>query len=285
MPLLFWLRRQSAKKMHGAETWADPILYKLLLLWPGRLCGFFTVMSTGYSVKMNGMEHLQKAYASRKPFVCVCNHVSYVDVGVLCFLLGPFSAVAKADIAKIPVLGWVASAWGCFYIDRSKKRSDKEMHELSARLTDRANKMGPWAMQPPLLVFPEGTTTSGEAVTKFRLGAFRTGVDILPIVLDYDTGDQIGRSWSPPYDGREHFFRVLATWSKSVKVTVLPIHRQDRSKSAEEVAVSVQKDMAQCLGVPAALEWGLKDAIAFYKTIYQAFGTTEAKSANGIHDK
>ena len=194
----------------------------------------------------------------------MCNHVSYCDVGVLCWVLGPFAAVAKADIINLPVIGWLANAWGCFFVDRID-RTPEMVERLNQKLKDRANRMGPRYMQPPILIFPEGTTTSGDAVTRFRLGAFRPGLDVLPIALNYKIDTDIGRGWSPPYGGQEHFFRILGTWNKTVEVNLLPLRARAEGESAEEMAVSVQKSMAESIGVPAALEWTLKDAFAFYK--------------------
>ena len=88
---------------------------------------------------------------------------------------------------------------------------------------------------------------------------------MLPIALNYKIDTDIGRGWSPPYGGQEHFFRILATWNKTVEVNLLPLRARAEGESAEEMAVSVQKSMAESIGVPAALEWTLKDAFAFYK--------------------
>ena len=46
------------------------------------------------------------------------------------------------------------------------------------------------------------------------------------------------------------------------------------------MALSVQKSMADSIGVPAAAEWTLKDAFAFYKSFYKDYGKAEKKVGN-----
>ena len=293
LPLVLLLRRWKARSDttklstpviaslgRTATQLIDSLMYKLLMTWPGKLCGFVAIaLGVGFRVKVKGEQNLRAAWASGRPFVCVSNHVSYFDVAVLCRVIGPFSAVAKADIRGIPLVGWVAIAWGCFFLNRTT-RSPEMVAKLNASLSDRAKKMGPAFMQPPLLIFPEGTTTNGDNVAGFRLGAFRTGADVLPITINYDTGKFVRRAWSPPYDGTEHFFRIVGTWHKSVEVTVLPMQTrcEETNETPDAMALRVQRQMAESIGVPAATAWSLKDALAFYKTQYSDFGESEKKA-------
>jgi 1-acyl-sn-glycerol-3-phosphate acyltransferase len=92
------------------------------------------------------------------PCLLVSNHVSYLDVVVLGALV-PCSFVAKHELARWPVLGLLAWAMGTQFVVRENKRTLSGLNErLRARL-ERGETM---------VLFPEGTSTSGEGVLPFR---------------------------------------------------------------------------------------------------------------------
>ena len=43
----------------------------------------------------------------------------------------------------------------------------------------------PEAEQRPMLLFPEGTTTSGRCLLPFKTGAFLAGLPVQPVILRY----------------------------------------------------------------------------------------------------
>lgn len=88
----------------------------------------------------------------------VSNHMGYLDIPVLASVV-PMVFVAKAELRHWPFWGYIASLGGTIYVDRSTKRDvlrvRREMREALAR-GDR------------VLVFPEGTSTGGEAILPFK---------------------------------------------------------------------------------------------------------------------
>ena len=89
--------------------------------------------------------------------------------------------VGKAELKKIPVLGALGTALRNIFVDRHSQHSKAETLEaIRRRVTDERF--------PPLLIFPEGTTTNGHCLVQFKKGAFSAGVPVQPVVLKY---------WSP----------------------------------------------------------------------------------------
>lgn len=94
----------------------------------------------------------------RGAFLLVANHLSYVDILVLGGLF-PCTFVAKAEIARWPVLGLLARASGTLFVERENKRALRSVNRrLVARLEQGQG----------LVLFPEGTSTAGERVLPFR---------------------------------------------------------------------------------------------------------------------
>ena len=90
----------------------------------------------------------------------ISNHLSYLDIVTLASL-HPCVFVSKAEIAKIPVLGWMTTNAGTVYVERGRGGSAMK---ASSAMKD--------AMQDglPVVFFPEGTTTNGQALKKFHSG-------------------------------------------------------------------------------------------------------------------
>ncbi|MGB0660770.1 MAG: lysophospholipid acyltransferase family protein [Mangrovicoccus sp.] len=91
----------------------------------------------------------------------VANHVSWLDIFML-NAMAPVIFVAKAEVANWPGIGWVARATGTIFISRDPKDS-----KVNARLI--ARRFDP---NLPIVLFPEGTSTDGRRVLKFRSSMF-----------------------------------------------------------------------------------------------------------------
>jgi 1-acyl-sn-glycerol-3-phosphate acyltransferase len=114
----------------------------------------------------------------RGPAVIVANHLSLLDILVLYGLFRPFKWVAKAELFRVPVVGW--NMWLNDYVpvwrgDRESVR--KMMAHCRAHL----------ARGTPLLLFPEGTRSMDGRLQRFKDGAFRlafeSGAPVIPIAL------------------------------------------------------------------------------------------------------
>ena len=125
--------------------------------------------------QISGREHIRRD----KAYIYVCNHTSYLDIpGISLTIPTQFRPLAKKELKKIPIFGWIAQS-ACIIVDRSSNESRrKSMEHLKEIL-----KMG-----ISILIFPEGTQNrSKEILQPFYDGAFRiaieTGQPILPVVV------------------------------------------------------------------------------------------------------
>ena len=81
----------------------------------------------------------------------LANHTSWLDILVLASATGT-RFVSKAEIAKTPLIGWLAEQHHTLYIDRAERGdAHGQVRRISEALADPL----------PLAIFPEGTTGDG----------------------------------------------------------------------------------------------------------------------------
>ena len=90
----------------------------------------------------------------------ITNHQGYLDILVLASL-APCVFVSKAEIARWPVVGWMTTMAGTVYVERGKGGSGAA---ANARLREAAED------GLPVVFFPEGTTSDGDALLPFHGG-------------------------------------------------------------------------------------------------------------------
>lgn len=144
--------------------------YFFLWLWSW----IFSIL-TFIRYKFYGRENFRKGQA----YIYVSNHTSFLDIPGLTILLpGQFRPLAKKELLKIPVFGWIAKS-AAIIVDRSSPDSRKKsIDRLKAFLRAGIS----------ILIFAEGTQNrSNNILQPFHDGAFRIAVDtqqpILPIVV------------------------------------------------------------------------------------------------------
>jgi 1-acyl-sn-glycerol-3-phosphate acyltransferase len=122
-----------------------------------------------------GKENFKKGQA----YIYVSNHTSFLDIPGLTMLLpGQFRPLAKKELLKIPIFGWIARS-ATIIVDRSSPESRKKsIDRLKAFLKAGIS----------ILIFAEGTQNrSRDILQPFHDGAFRIAVDtqqpILPVVV------------------------------------------------------------------------------------------------------
>lgn len=116
----------------------------------------------------------------------VSNHLSYLDI-LLYSAARPFVMVAKNDVRRWPLLGWLTSLAGTVYVERGG--GPGTYAAVNAAMAD-AFRSG-----LPVLFFPEGTTTDGMGgVLEFRRGLFHSvlneGVALRTAALGYTLEDE-----------------------------------------------------------------------------------------------
>jgi 1-acyl-sn-glycerol-3-phosphate acyltransferase len=178
----------------------------------------------------------------------VANHVSWLDVQVLSAMI-PARFVAKLETRGWPVIGAIAAAFGTFFIRRGSCRDaarvkDAVAHALSTGET--------------VVVFPEGTTTDGTRLLRFRPAFFQAaidaGVSVHPIALRYRRPDG-SPSQATSFVGDMTFLQSLTNVAREpalvAEVSIGPaIPSPERGRRA--LAAIAQRSIAGALGLPPA---------------------------------
>jgi 1-acyl-sn-glycerol-3-phosphate acyltransferase len=128
-----------------------------------------------------------------RPVLFVANHCSWIDIVALGSVL-PGCFVSKADVAKWPLVGWVAKLGRTIFVSRAKATMVAERARMNARLATGDN----------IILFPEGTTSDGTRILAFQSGFLaiadapaRPVIQVVTIVYDALDGLPIRRSDRP----------------------------------------------------------------------------------------
>ncbi len=116
---------------------------------------------------------------SRGTQLLVANHISWHDIVVVQSLLAT-GFIGKYEIKNWPLVGWLAYQGNTLFVRRGKHGSFKKIHAaMTKRLKTKQN----------IMLFPEGTTTTGESVKSFRSRllepAIQLSIPIQPVAIWY----------------------------------------------------------------------------------------------------
>ena len=114
----------------------------------------------------------------RRPYVVVSNHESFSDILLISHLPWEMKWLSKAELFRIPVLGWMMWLVGDISVKRGFGPSALEaMARCRKALESRVS----------VMIFPEGTRSKTAELLPFKDGAFRlaieSGVPILPLAV------------------------------------------------------------------------------------------------------
>jgi 1-acyl-sn-glycerol-3-phosphate acyltransferase len=165
---------------------------------------------------------IQGRWPEGGPFVVVANHQSILDILMLARLPREMKWVAKEELFRIPVAGWMMRMAGDIPIRRGDAESGGEALARAREYLARGMSV---------MIFPEGTRSARGTLLPFKSGAFRlaidAGVPVLPIAVHGTAhGMPKGGPWVRPCRA---FARILAP----VPTAGRPV--EDAGKLKEEV--------------------------------------------------
>ncbi|MDA3913360.1 lysophospholipid acyltransferase family protein [Oleiagrimonas sp.] len=222
----------------GVFTWArqsavngrEPLAHRLIRWWSRVLLRIF-----GFRVYRFGTP-------LPDPAMFVCNHSSWLDIELMhtqravCF-------VAKAEIARWPLVGWLAKTGGTIFHRRGSNHSlGVVMKQMVQRLHGGRS----------VAVFPEGGTNDGRTLRVFHARIFQAALDanvqVQPAALRfmrsgercYDAGFQPGESFM------SNFLRLLGDRPLDVEVHFLkpvPHFEAGRKRMAETARAAIAQAM------------------------------------------
>jgi 1-acyl-sn-glycerol-3-phosphate acyltransferase len=127
----------------------------------------------GIEVEVQGAEHMSPDGA----YVIVANHASYMDIPALFATLPKLPQfMAKSELSRIPFLGAALRAGRHVLVNRGNHGTARSSLDTAAEHL----KAG-----AAILMFPEGTRSTRDAIARFKTGAFRLAklgdIAILPV--------------------------------------------------------------------------------------------------------
>lgn len=136
------------------------------------------------------------------PRLLVANHVSWLDIFVINAVM-PVRFVAKSEVRRWPLIGWLCQKTGTLFIERERRRDTARLN----RLMQEALRAG-----DPVAVFPEATSTDGSEVRKFHSSLLQSALDVkaalLPVAIHYGRTDG-SLCVEAAYDGEKSLWDTL----------------------------------------------------------------------------
>ncbi len=128
-----------------------------------------------WSTTVSGRKNVVKG----RTYVIVSNHQSQLDILLAYSLFFPFKWVSKAEVFKIPFIGWNMGLNEYIRIHRGRRDSIRKLMVDCKRTLEEGK---------TVYFFPEGTRSETGKVGEFKAGAFalakRLKLPILPIVIN-----------------------------------------------------------------------------------------------------
>lgn len=185
----------------------------------------------------------------KKPFLLCSNHISWMDIHVI-NALAPIRFVAKSEVERWPVFGWMAKQLGTVFIKReSTMHTYLVVRELVKTLCSES-----------VCIFPEGTSTDGKTVRPFKSNLFEsaviTKVPVYCLAIRYLAKDTGERSNLPAFVGDmgliESMCQILKSRNLVVELTFFPPHESapkmplDRKRLALDSQEQISRYLLGC---------------------------------------
>ena len=209
---------------------------RLIRRWSARLLRHFRI-----EMRMHGALPQDCA----RGMLLVANHVSWLDIFVL-NAVEPSRFIAKAELRRWPVVGWLIAGVGTLFIDRGHRR---HTHMIGRAAADAL------VQGDVVAVFPEGRVTDGRDVLPFH------GSLLQPIVDVQGCLQPVAIRYGAPREGAVSAAAFVGTFLQSVwRITreariVVELHVTPPLSTAEchrrELAQEAERAIRGALGLPA----------------------------------
>lgn len=194
-----------------------------------RFWGKIQLTSAGTPVTISGLENIDR----RKSYILVSNHQSTFDIfALLGYLPIQFRWIAKAELFRIPFLGWAMTRIGYIPIEReSPKKAYRSMLAAAAAVTRGVS----------VIIFPEGTRSPDGKLQPFKKGVFlialKSQAPILPITIRGTAGIMTKGDW------RTHPGRVWITVDPPIETAGIPPEKE--GDLSRQVRHALEKNLSR----------------------------------------
>lgn len=181
-----------------------------------------------WRARVEGIEHVPRS----GPFILVCNHCSNLDPLMMGWASGNqvgrvVHFMAKIEMRGWPIIGWLATQSGVYFVRRGERDRAAQQFSLSALAAGR-----------PIAIFPEGTRSRNGHLREGKPGAaliaMRSGAPILPAAIS----------------GTHRIFPGHARWPRPSRVRIrygppFNLHHQPAGRiDREALAAGTERIMA-----------------------------------------
>ncbi len=97
----------------------------------------------------------------------VMNHISWIDIYVV-HSVRAARFIAKAEIARWPIIGYLTDRTGTIFIERGKRHAVREVNHRAAQLLRKGELV---------VMFPEGTTSDGDRLLPFHVNLLQSAIE------------------------------------------------------------------------------------------------------------
>ena len=162
----------------------------------------------------------------------VSNHMSWLDI-MLIAGAGGAAFVSKDDVARWPVIGWLASLNNTIFVARTQRGAVRDQADALRTAL---------ASGQPVALFPEGTTEGGAEILPFRASLLASlypplpGVMLQPVALDYGPAAH-DIAWIGKESAGANAKRVLSR-KGTIPVTISFLSPLDPGEFADRKALS-----------------------------------------------
>jgi 1-acyl-sn-glycerol-3-phosphate acyltransferase len=162
----------------------DPVRFRTGR-WFRRLGVSMVKCNPAWRVHVSGVENFERGRA----YVVVSNHQSLADIPLVCLLPWEMKWIAKAELFRVPFVGWMMRLAGDIPLDRSQKSGAPALLRAKKYLLQKC----------PVMIFPEGTRSPDGNVKDFTDGAFllaiKAGAPVLPVAVEGSYAALRKNSW------------------------------------------------------------------------------------------
>jgi len=192
----------------------------LLALWPTQRHVIAKLFFKG-CLNLTGIHLVVNGSPAAHTALFAVNHVSYLDIPVLGAVLSDAVFVAKSEVARWPLFGFLARLARTEFVARNRADAHLQCLTLAQRLN----------AGDALIVFPEGTSTSGLEVRPFKSALFAAldlshgAGQVQPVSLVYE---QNTAAWFGDMTLAPHLWRMFNEGGGQVTVIFHePVFRAD----------------------------------------------------------
>jgi lyso-ornithine lipid O-acyltransferase len=144
------------------------------------------------------------------------------------------------ELRESPVVGWLAEAGGCVYVERrSRANIHNEVKNISSALDQGSN----------VVVFPEAKSTNGDFVHPFKKSLFvsaaGTQAEILPITINYlqingqavTSKNRDNVCWYGDQPFHQALWRLMSNFRTKIEVIIHPSLKLYTHEDRHQVAL------------------------------------------------